>query len=146
MWQGILSPYLVTIAVTWSCAHIIKCALSLNKNEKIKFRSCLFVSGGMPSSHSATTVALMTIIGLCDGVGSALFGLATMFALIVMYDAMKVRRSSGEQGETIRALIKEQKSAIKLPRVVKGHTPIEVLAGAFLGLIIGIVVFLLTIK
>lgn len=142
MWEGILSPYLITIVIAWSCAHAIKYIISLNKNEKIRFRSRLFISGGMPSSHSATTVALMTIIGLCDGVGSALFGLATMFALIVMYDAMKVRRSSGEQGEAIRTLIKEQKSTIKLPRAARGHTPLEVLAGAFLGLIIGIVVFL----
>jgi hypothetical protein len=98
----------------------------------------------MPSSHSASAVALVTLIGLKDGFESAIFGLGALFALIVMYDAVKVRRSSGEQGEAIHSLIKEQKSGIKPPRAAKGHTPFEVVVGASLGLTIGIVVFLAT--
>jgi acid phosphatase family membrane protein YuiD len=62
-----------------------------------------------------------------------------------MYDAVKVRRSSGEQGEAIHSLIKEQKSSVKLPRAAKGHTPVEVVAGSILGVIIGIVVYFSTI-
>ena len=62
-----------------------------------------------------------------------------------MYDAMKVRRSSGEQGIAIQQLIKEQKSKIKLPRAAQGHTPVEVAIGAVLGAVIGAVVFLSTI-
>jgi acid phosphatase family membrane protein YuiD len=100
----------------------------------------------MPSSHSASVVALTTLIGLRDGFGTAIFGLSALFALIVMYDAVKVRRSSGEQGEAIHLLIKEQKSGVKPPRAAKGHTPVEVIAGASLGLVIGIVVFLATVK
>lgn len=144
MLTDLISPYLITIFVAWFGAHIIKYVVSSIKKEKHGFRSHLFISGGMPSSHSATAVALMTVIGLRDGLGSGLFGLATLFALIVMYDAMKVRRSSGEQGEAIQQLIKEQKSKVKLPRAARGHTPLEVVAGASLGLIIGIVVFLST--
>jgi acid phosphatase family membrane protein YuiD len=142
---GIISPYLITIFVAWFGAHIIKYIVGSIKKEEYGFRSHLFISGGMPSSHSATAVALMTIIGLRDGISSGLFGLATLFALIVMYDAMKVRRSSGEQGEAIQELIKEQKSKVKLPRAAKGHTPLEVVIGAFLGLVIGLVVFFSTI-
>ena len=67
-----------------------------------------------------------------------------LLALIVMYDAVKVRRSSGEQGVAISELIKEQNSKVKLPRVSKGHTPMEVTVGALLGVIIGIIVFLAT--
>ncbi len=144
MLTDLVSPYLITIIVAWFGAHIIKYVISSIKKEKYGFRSHLFISGGMPSSHSTTAVALMTVIGLRDGLGSGLFGLATLFALIVMYDAMKVRRSSGEQGEAIQQLIKEQKSKVKLPRAARGHTPLEVVAGASLGLIIGIVVFLST--
>ncbi len=102
------------------------------------------MSGGMPSAHSATVVAMTTIIGLKDGIDSGLFGLAVLFSLIVMYDAMKVRRSSGEQGLAIHALIKESKSKVKLPRVAKGHSPLEVVFGVILGLVIGVVVFLAT--
>lgn len=144
MLTDLVSPYLITIIVAWFGAHIIKYVISSIKKEKYGFRSHLFISGGMPSSHSTTAVALMTVIGLRDGLGSGLFGLATLFALIVMYDAMKVRRSSGEQGEAIQQLIKEQKSKVKLPRAARGHTPLEVVAGVSLGLIIGIVVFLST--
>lgn len=145
MWNEVFSPYLITIFVAWFGAHIIKYITRPAKGEKYSFKSHLFMSGGMPSSHSATVVALMVLIGLRDGIGSGLFGLATLFALIVMYDAMKVRRSSGEQGTAIRELIKEQKSNVKLPRVAKGHTPLEVISGAVLGWIIGIVVFFSTI-
>jgi acid phosphatase family membrane protein YuiD len=61
-----------------------------------------------------------------------------------MYDALKVRRSSGEQGLAIHQLIKETKSNIKLPRVAMGHTPLEVSLGASLGILVGIIVFFAT--
>jgi acid phosphatase family membrane protein YuiD len=65
--------------------------------------------------------------------------------MIVMYDAMKVRRSSGEQGAAIHKLIKVTGSKVDLPRVAKGHTPTEVGLGAVLGVAIGIVVFIATL-
>jgi len=140
----IISPYLITIFVAWFGTHIVKYITGLIKKEKYGFRSHLFISGGMPSSHSTTVAALMTIIGLRDGISSGLFALSVLFALIVMYDAVKVRRSSGEQGVAICELIKEQKSRIKLPRVAKGHTPLEVTIGAIFGVLIGTVVFFST--
>ncbi len=98
----------------------------------------------MPSAHSATVVAVTTIIGLEEGFSSAIFGLAVTFAGVVMYDAVMVRRSVGEQGASIQQLIKESKSKVKLPRAAKGHTPLEVLVGSVLGVIIGVVVFIAT--
>jgi len=145
MLYEMMSPYLIVIFVAWFGAHLIKYTIGLIKKENNGVRAYLFVSGGMPSSHTATVIAMMTVIGLRDGVNSGLFGLAVLFALIVMYDAMKVRRSSGEQGVAIRALIKEQKSKVDSPRVYRGHTPLEVAIGALLGAIIGVVVFLSTI-
>lgn len=139
-----ISPYLITIFIAWFGAHTIKYIVKYIKKENRGFRSQIFTSGGMPSSHSTTVMSLVTIIGLRDGIGSGLFGVAAMLALIVMYDSMKVRRSSGEQGVTICELIKEQKSDVKLPRVAKGHTPPEVALGALLGFVIGIIVFLST--
>lgn len=144
MGLNIISPYLITVLIAWFGAHIVKYVIGLIKKEKRGFRSQLFMSGGMPSSHSTTVVALVTIIGLRDGIGSGIFGLGVLFALIVMYDAVKVRRSSGEQGAAIHALIKEQNSKVKLPRAAKGHTPLEVAIGSIFGVLIGLVVFLST--
>ena len=143
MGLGIISPYIIAIIVAWILAHIIKHVVSVVKGKR-RSLSGLFESGGMPSSHSASVVALMTVIGFRDHFESGLFGLAALFALIVMYDAMKVRRSSGEQGVAVHKLIKEHGSDINLPRVSIGHTQLEVFAGAILGAIIGAVVFLST--
>ncbi len=139
-----ISPYLITILLAWVLAHIVKFVISYIKKERRTFRAYLFISGGMPSAHSAAVTAMVTIIGLKDGIDSGLFGLAILFSMIVMYDAMKVRRSSGEQGAVILKLIKESNMKIKLPRVARGHTPTEVALGALLGMIIGLVVFLST--
>jgi acid phosphatase family membrane protein YuiD len=143
MWW--VSPYLLTIAIAWLIAHTIKFIVNTYKKEKYRLRSHIFMSGGMPSSHSASVCAMATIIGLREGVGSAIFGFAVLFALIVMYDALKVRRSSGEQGAALVQLIKEQKSKIGLPRVAKGHTSLEVALGGLLGIAVGLVVYLYTI-
>ena len=142
--EDLLSPYLIAIALAWFGAHIIKYIVSYIKKEKRGFRSQIFASGGMPSSHSATVVALATVIGFTEGIGSSIFGIAALVSLIVMYDAVKVRRSSGEQGQAITELIKEQKSTVKLPRVARGHEPLEVFFGAILGVTIGSIVFLAT--
>jgi len=134
--------FLITFILAWVVDHAIKITIRLIKKEKLGFWSQIFNSGGMPSSHSATTVSLATIIGLCYGFDSAIFAIGALFALVVMYDAVKVRRSSGEQGVAIRQLIKEQDSKVKMPRVALGHTPLEVFVGAILGVAIGYVVFL----
>lgn len=142
--MNLLSPYFIAIIAAWLVAQGAKYVIATVKRRSFNNLRQLYLSGNMPSSHSATVIALVTLIGLRDGTGTALFGLALLFAVIVMYDAMMVRRSSGEQGIAIQLLIKEQKSSVALPRAAKGHTPVEVLVGAILGLIIGIVVFLAT--
>lgn len=140
----LLSPYLIVIVIAWLLSHIIKYGIATARGQHLDLTHQLFISGGMPSSHAATSVAVWMIILLKDGVSSGLFGLATLVVLVITYDAVKVRRSSGEQGVAIQQLIKETKSSITLPRAAKGHTPIEVLAGAVLGSLIGLVVFLAT--
>lgn len=94
----------------------------------------------MPSAHSATTVSLVTIIGLIDGVNTPVFAVAALLSAITMYDAMTVRRSSGEQGLAITTFLTQMKSKVKLPRVAKGHTPSEVLVGALIGFLIAVIV------
>lgn len=140
----VLTPYFIAIIAAWLIAQGVKYLLVAIKSRSFDHVRQLYLSGNMPSAHSATVVALVVVIGLRDGLDSGLFALAALFAGIVMYDAVMVRRSSGEQGVAIQQLIKEQKSSIPLPRAAKGHTPVEVLAGAALGVIIGLVVFLAT--
>jgi acid phosphatase family membrane protein YuiD len=137
-----ISPYILAIILGWVVAQGLKFLIIAVKDRSLKGFRQLYLSGNMPSSHSATVAALLTVIALIDGVQSGLFGLATLFAAIVMYDAMMVRRSSGEQGEAIQALIREQKSKIRIPRAARGHTPLEVLVGAILGVAMGYIVFL----
>ena len=139
-----LSPYIIAIVIAWLLAHVIKYAIAFSKGTQVDLTHQLFISGGMPSSHAATSVAVWTVILLKDGIESGLFGLATFVVLVVCYDAVKVRRSSGEQGEAIAELIRETKSKVRVPRAARGHTPLEVVAGAVFGALIGLVVFLAT--
>jgi uncharacterized protein len=138
------SPYLIAVIAAWLIAQGIKYCLVAIKQRSFDHIRQLYLSGNMPSAHSASVLAMVTMIGLRDGLDTGLFGLALLFASIVMYDAVMVRRSSGEQGIAIQQLIKEQKSKVALPRAAKGHTPLEVLVGGSLGILIGLVVFLAT--
>lgn len=142
--MNLFSPYIIAIVAGWLVAQGAKYVIVAVRRRSFDHLRQLYLSGNMPSSHSTTVVALTTLIGARGGIGSALFGLSALFAIIVMYDAMMVRRSSGEQGIAIQELIKEQGSKVALPRAAKGHTPMEVLVGAILGAIIGLVVFLAT--
>ncbi len=104
----------------------------------------ILLSGGMPSAHSAIVVSLAVFLGLQDGLNSSVFGLSVWLSIIVMYDAMMVRYSSGMQGEALNKLIVEQGSKQKKLRVAHGHTPVEVFAGALIGAVVAIVVFFAT--
>lgn len=139
-----ISPYIIAIFLAWAAGQGTKYLILVVKHRSFNHFRQLYISGNMPSAHTATVISVATLIGLYEGVGSALFGLAALVAGIVMYDAVMVRRSSGEQGAAIQELIREQHSKVALPRAAKGHTPIEVLVGAVLGLVIGLVVFLAT--
>ena len=104
-------------------------------------------TGGMPSSHSAMVAALTTGVALSEGVGSPLFAIAAVFALIVMYDATGVRHSSGVQARLLNELIQELGAVVregfapKPVRVLLGHTYLEMLAGLLLRIGIGFLAF-----
>jgi acid phosphatase family membrane protein YuiD len=140
----LLSPYLIAIIAAWLIAQGAKYFWVATRQRSFNHYRQLYLSGNMPSAHSASVIALVTVIALRDSVDSGLFAIAALFAAIVMYDAVMVRRSSGEQGVAIQKLIKEQKSSVLIPRAAKGHTPVEVAVGALLGVLIGLVVFLAT--
>ena len=99
-------------------------------------------SGGMPSSHTALVVGLTTAVGLKDSVDSSLFALCLVFSLVVMYDATGVRLQAGRQAEVLNQMILElpQQHPVSDTRPLRdslGHTPVEVGAGAMVGVVIG---------
>ena len=139
-----LSPYIITIVASWVAAQGAKYIIIVARSGDVKNFRHLYLSGNMPSAHSATVVSMTTIVGLIDGIDSAAFGISLLLAVVVMYDAMMVRRSVGEQGEAIHTLIQQTNNKTRLPHAAKGHTPVEVAVGAFLGVVIGTVVYIAT--
>lgn len=100
----------------------------------------LMGAGGMPSSHSAVVVSLATLIAKHIGVTSPLFALSGIFAFITMYDAAGVRRAVGKQAKVLNDILMNQKlsNAEKLQEMT-GHTPFQVVVGALIGLIGGLI-------
>ena len=136
--------YLVIFVLAWVIAQGAKYILEIRKDKSAKFKRIITESGGMPSSHSSVVIAIATLIGLREGIFySPIFGLAFVFAMIVIYDSMKVRFSNGVQAERINEIIESQNLDIKKVRVVKGHTPLEVAVGSTIGIFIGYIAFLL---
>lgn len=141
----IFSPYIIAGVAGWVVSQFAKYVVASFKAGKLASLRQLYLSGHMPSAHSATVVAVLVVVGLIDGIGSGLFGLALVVASVVLYDAMMVRRSSGEQGIAITALIQESKSNVPLPRVALGHTPLEVAVGSLLGFLVGVATYFISI-
>lgn len=136
--------YLLAAASGWLTAQILKYILGVIKSGRWFDSSVILHSGNMPSVHTATVVSLMTFVGIKDGVDSAIFALTFLFAAVVAYDAMGVRRSSGEQGLSIREAIKNKSMKAKNPYVAIGHSKVEVAVGGFVGLIVGLIVAFFT--
>ena len=138
------NPCLMPALVGWASAQIIKVLLNLILLRKLDVTR--FVgAGGMPSAHSAFVTALAASMGLNYGFDSAYFALSAAMATVVMYDAAGVRRAAGRQAAKINKIIKHlmEKSADyqdteKQLRELLGHTPLEGVAGALLGMIISL--------
>lgn len=140
--------YLLAPFLAWVLAQGLKHIVHwLGHNRRIfseNPRSTLLLSGGMPSGHSAIVSSLASIIGFTEGFMSPMFALGVGVAVIVMYDATMVRYSSGQQGDTLNQLLREQRSKIPQLRVAHGHTVLEVTVGVVLGIGVAIVVFFAT--
>jgi len=137
--QGILKngPILAAI-LAWAIAQTTKIALTFFKTDKMDW-SRAYGSGGMPSSHSALVMALAFNLGKTQGFDSPFFAVAIVLVMIVMYDAAGVRRAAGKQAELLNQLIHHQgfRTTEQLKELL-GHTPLEVIAGAILGIVIGL--------
>lgn len=128
---------LATAFTAWMIAQILKTLTSYWKHGTLHFER-LVGAGGMPSSHTALVVSLAWSVGLHEGFGSAIFAVSVILAGIVMYDAAGVRRAAGKQAKVINKLVRQLRVEhtvhdITLKELL-GHSPIEVLAGALLGI------------
>ncbi|MEN3043611.1 MAG: divergent PAP2 family protein [Candidatus Hydrothermales bacterium] len=122
--------------------QIIKSMIYSFKYKKWNWR-WLTETGGMPSSHTASTIFLSTIVGVREGFNSSLFAVTAFFTFIVMYDAAGLRRAAGKQARVLNKIIEEFSSSgkIKEERLMEllGHTPFEVVVGALIGIIFALI-------
>lgn len=128
------------VFLSWFLAQFIKLILNGYREKKFNLR-WLFDTGGMPSAHSATVSSLATVAGLYYGFDSILFLVVLIFTVITMFDAAGVRRSVGRQASILNRIMIDLQHGehVKEARLKEllGHTPVEVFAGAFLGIALG---------
>jgi len=129
----------MTTLSAWLIAQTIKVALGVIRERKFDFR-WFIGTGGMPSSHVTGASCLATSIGLEYGFSSIYFALAAAFALVVMFDAQGVRRATGRQARILNKITEDiywqgRIDEEKLRELI-GHTPVEVIAGFLLGVVI----------
>ena len=139
----IQNKYIYVPFLLWFGIQLFKLIYDLVKTKKFNFKRILG-AGGMPSSHSAVVTSLATLIGKYEGVDSAIFALSFIVAFVVMYDACGVRRAAGKQAELLNKLIETPgltgvQVSEKLVEVL-GHTPFQVLIGALIGIVAGIII------
>jgi len=134
--------YLIVPISVWLGIQIFKVIWDLVVTHKFNFKRILG-AGGMPSSHTGVVTSLAAMIGKTQGFNSPIFALAVIFAFIVMYDAAGVRRAAGKQAKLLNKLVETPgltniQVQEKLVEVL-GHTPMQVIVGAIVGITIGII-------
>ena len=134
---------LISAVLGWMIAQVMKIFTGSFGTKKFNVL-LMFENGGMPSSHSATVMALTTACVIQEGVGSVYFAIAAIMSIIVMNDAFGVRYETGEQAKILNRITKELFSGkpeeinTGLKELV-GHTPFQVLIGAIVGVTTAIV-------
>lgn len=134
--------YLIVPLSVWFFIQLFKVIWDLVVTHKFNFKRILG-AGGMPSSHSAVVTSLSAMIGKTQGFTSEIFALSVIFAFIVMYDAAGVRRAAGKQAKLLNKLIEtpgltNMQVQERLVEVL-GHTPTQVIVGAIIGIVVGII-------
>ncbi|MBO5945426.1 MAG: divergent PAP2 family protein [Clostridia bacterium] len=136
--------------IAWGSAQLIKIIIALIMEKKFR-PDRIFGDGGMPSGHSATVMTLGILVGWTLGFDSPWFAMATMFAVIVMNDAAGVRQEAGKHaamlkviGDAFNAMFTEKDEQVRTEKIklLVGHTPLQVLFGAILGVIVSVVCIL----
>lgn len=135
----------ISAALGWFVAQVLKTLIYMFITKQFVMER-MVGSGGMPSSHSATVCGLATAVGIRYGGGSYEFAMAAILAIVVMHDAMGVRMETGRQGKVLNEMLEvftnmgKQISAEARLKEFVGHTPLQVLMGAILGIVIAVIV------
>lgn len=135
------SNYILKVSlISWFVAQVLKTIIFLLVNKKLDLER-LVGAGGMPSAHSAFVCSLTVATAKQCGLSSPEFAIAFVIAAVVIYDAMGVRRAAGEQAKVINKLVDvlfkntgKNEIMVKQLKELLGHTPLEVLGGAILGI------------
>jgi acid phosphatase family membrane protein YuiD len=139
MYSIFTNHILISALVAWTLAQAAKVPVEFFSTRRWNW-ALLFSVGGMPSSHSALVASTAHAIGLHLGFDSPIFALALVVAIVVIYDATGIRRETGMHAEIINSMISDLAAGHPLKgeelREILGHTPIQVLAGALVGIII----------
>ena len=139
--KAINNKYLYIPLIVWFSIQVFKVISELITTKKFNFKR-IMGAGGMPSSHSAVVTTVATMIGKDVGVDTPLFALSVAFALIVMYDAAGVRRAAGKQARLLNKIVETPGlSGVQVQEKlveVLGHTPLQVIVGAIIGIVVGI--------
>jgi len=133
---------LIAVIVAWLLAQILKVPTEYLRSRRWLW-TMIFAAGGMPSSHTALMVSGTLAIGLYHGFDNPIFGLAVAITMIIAHDASGVRRQAGIHAERINLLFEEllhghMWNEDELKEII-GHTPLEVIGGIILGLLVGTV-------
>lgn len=143
--------WLISAVSAWFVAQLLKTLTGMFRDRDFSLITLLFSTGGMPSSHTASVVALSTSAGLTYGLNSFAFAASFMFSMVVMIDATGVRRETGEQAKILNRMMKNLFDSKKIGdseewnrnlKELVGHTPVQVLAGATVGIIIPVLLWL----
>ena len=143
--RDLFGNYVLNVAILcWLSAQLLKTLLTFMKTRRFNPER-LVGAGGMPSAHSASVCGVTIALARSQGFASPLFALAFLMAAIVMYDAMGVRRQAGEHAKVINMIVRKNKNYVTYMPKDKdglkeflGHTPLEVMGGALLGILIAI--------
>lgn len=131
-------------ALAWFIAQLIKIIIDLIRTKSVDLK-LLTSSGGMPSSHSSFVTSMATSIGLTQGFDSPMFAISFAFCMVVMYDAAGVRRAAGKQAAAINDIADIMENyGFKMDENLKellGHTPVQVAAGAVLGISLAVLMY-----
>lgn len=137
----VTNKYLYVPLLLWFCIQVFKVICDLVKTKKFNFKR-IMGAGGMPSSHTAVVTSLAMLVGKCEGFDSAMFAVALVFAMVVMYDAAGVRRAAGKQAHLLNKIIETPGlTGVEVQeRLVEvlGHTPLQVIVGAIIGITVGL--------
>ncbi|MEE1050363.1 MAG: divergent PAP2 family protein [Clostridia bacterium] len=141
--QWLENKMFFTVFFAWLFSCVLKGILVCVREKKLDMTRFLG-PGGMPSSHSTLVTSLATCVGIHDGFDSVTFVMCCAFALVVMYDASGIRRAAGQQAKMINMIVDAWNESDPLEKQMRlkeilGHTPVEVCAGATLGVVFALV-------